>query len=638
MLIKKELSGIPIGKMPKIDTAGRSYVAAAQVVELSRSGKILVVDFFDSEKLELRFFSDGTNFITAKGRHMVEWNNHSPYTTLSKNFYAATPEDEKTVKDFLKPEYHSYRCYGILAVVDGFAAGVGKAKREKAKDKKEAMRKRHFAMFPERPANLKEYCDRYVFGHGYILIDKLDKKGEKPAICSHCGEHFKVDRSARSNQETACPKCGQKAVYKNAWQNKHIRDEAKVCIAHKVDGQLLLRWVQVTRLFQSPKYICEYEIFDYAYNLHLLENGTANLYFYKWLKGFCQYWYDWYMGDIGDICYDRSYIYTDNLDEVFGDSYYNVNLKEALAGKPIELEFASFLNSLRDNPATEYLVKHRMPLLAEKADELGIDFECAKPTFANVMGVSAQYIDMYRNMDVTPAEHRIIKAYGKWISPEDLRAFRTLGVQDDNAGDVIGILRNMSFKRFVNYFAKQKKTAKLKMNNLLIKYRDYIGMAEALGVDLSHKSVRFPANCAEAHDQILPRFNQITHEEVDAYFAAAVVPIYAHLRVTQFAQGEYCIVLPQVRSDLITEGQSLNHCVGRDSYYKNHIAGTDMIFFVRRSSAPGKPFFTMEVDMSTYRIKQLYGFGDCTAPPEVRKFAEAFVKKLAPAKVLKQTA
>ena len=124
----------------------------------------------------------------------------------------------------------------------------------------------------------------------------------------------------------------------------------------------------------------------------------------------------------------------------------------------------------------------------------------------------------------------------------------------------------------------------------------------------------------------------------DKRFADAVKTIYDGLRLTAFEKDGFCIVLPQKRSDLTTEGQSLNHCVGGSQYYQNHMAGIKLIFFVREISNRQKPFFTMEVDMADYRICQLYGFGDCSAPKEVRQFAEAFVKKLATSKVTRNVA
>lgn len=67
MLYKKELSTVPVGKMPQIDANGHSYVATAKVVELKRSGKILVVDFFDSKKKALFHDSARTAKIIAQG-------------------------------------------------------------------------------------------------------------------------------------------------------------------------------------------------------------------------------------------------------------------------------------------------------------------------------------------------------------------------------------------------------------------------------------------------------------------------------------------------------------------------------------------------------------------------------------------
>ena len=109
-----------------------------------------------------------------------------------------------------------------------------------------------------------------------------------------------------------------------------------------------------------------------------------------------------------------------------------------------------------------------------------------------------------------------------------------------------------------------------------------------------------------------------------------VKPLYEEMPMPDREWKKYCIVLPQVRSDLIREGSSLNHCVGRqEQYYKNHMAGTKMIFFIRQVEKREKPFVTMEVEMRTMHILQIYGFGDNAPAPEVRKFAESFLKELA---------
>ena len=83
---------------------------------------------------------------------------------------------------------------------------------------------------------------------------------------------------------------------------------------------------------------------------------------------------------------------------------------------------------------------------------------------------------------------------------------------------------------------------------------------------------------------------------------------------------------PQTRDDFINEGISLNNCVGSAGYYDRHVLGRSMVFFIRRASQPEKPFFTTEIGMDAGRIKQLYGFSDCSAPKDVRVFTEGFVR------------
>lgn len=51
-----------------------------------------------------------------------------------------------------------------------------------------------------------------------------------------------------------------------------------------------------------------------------------------------------------------------------------------------------------------------------------------------------------------------------------------------------------------------------------------------------------------------------------------------------------------------------------------------MIFVIRKAEAPGKPYFTAEIEMDTGRVRQLYGFGDRSVPKDVRAFTEGFAR------------
>ena len=287
------------------------------------------------------------------------------------------------------PRRSSYCCSGVLGSVDSFVSTIGEEKRRKAWAREAEMQKRHFAMFPDLPDNLKPYCEDNVFD-GYIIIQKLDKKGKRKGRCSHCGKRFNVDRSARSGRDTTCPKCGIKAKYKAVWLNTKISDAAKICIAHNVNNQLLIRWVDVYREYCAPDFKAGYGFGDYAYNLHLHTDQGDKTYFYKYIRGPYCYWYDWYRGKIGDFCWDSTYIYTDNLNEVFGDRYYNVDLKAVLKGKRCQLSFAKLMNNLKNNPATEYLIKLNMPLLAANAGYIVNPDACMHPSFTGILGVSKQ--------------------------------------------------------------------------------------------------------------------------------------------------------------------------------------------------------------------------------------------------------
>lgn len=631
MLIKKELEAVPAARPGSFPSnRNYSYAASARIEKLPRSGRILVADFWDikKEKLAMRFFSDGKSFQTYEAGDLEPWCQKNPQHALDACF--SSEAEDRIARDFLLSKKGGYYPRSVLDSVGKFIQDIGYEKRLRQYTNEEALRESHFAMYPAYPSDLQEYCENHLFPETYIFITKLDQKKHRRGTCGHCRKTFAVPRDARSGQEAVCPRCGRKAVYRGSWIQGYLENEEKICIAAKVEGQLLLRWTIVQRRFHYPKFKAEYSFEDYAYNLYLQTSQGPKIYFYKWITPPYGYGPEWYRGKNGDTCWASTYIYPGNLREVFGKSYYNVDLQKGLEGKNTRVSFVKLLNSLKKSEAAEYLFKMGMPTLAEEGESLERSMEPgAKPGFQSVLGISKQLQPMYSELDPSLSEHRVIRKYGAWVSREDLLAYRALQIKNWSSGDVSKLLESMSFRKFVNYFQKQKqRNPKLSMDKILIDYRDYIDMSIGLEVDLRHKSVRFPENCVDAHDQILARYNLKKNEADDRIFMDAVSRIYPRLCCREYEKDGLCIVLPETRSDLITEGQSLNHCVGGEGYYKRHIAGDRMIFFVRQISKRWKPYFTLEIDMSNFRVCQLYGFGDCTAPPAVRKFAEAFARKL----------
>lgn len=630
MLVKKELMTVPVLPV-SVEADGKAdYLIAVELVELPRSGWVLAADLTETKSgaLACRFFSDGTNFYTVVGWPDGDWEKSNP----AINYYSTVKSrsrgiDVKLAEQFLgKTERQSWRADGVLGVIDAFISEWKNEKKIRADDRREQLMQKHFAMFPQLPDDLKEYCDDHVFENGYIFFEKLTKDHRRFGQCGSCGKRFEISEAVRQNGETVCPECGKRSVYKAVWRTEVIEERARICITAKVQEQLLIRWVDVTRC--TGRTGKSYTFADYAYNLYLDDGRKRKIVCYEQRKMMYGYGNYWKRMRNGDQTYSRAYLYTNNLREVFGQRYYNVDLQAGLEGKRIQLCFSSLLNNLKNRPEAEYLFKLGMPLLAAEAHRIGTK-PSGKTGFQAVLGISRQYLPMYQDMDISWWEHSIIRNYGAWVSREDMEAFRRLKLGSNmEFGLVETTLKCMSFGKMTRYFGKQMQETKRSAEHLMRLYRDYISMAQEMKIDLTRKDLRYPKNVQQAHDTILNQLNKIKWEAEDAAFAKAVNVLYEKIPIREYEDEEYCIIFPKLRTEMMAEGNSLGHCVGSKSYSDRHMQGEHMVFFVRKKICREKSFFTMEADMVNYKIIQLHGKGNCNAPKDVWEFASGFVRAL----------
>ena len=83
---------------------------------------------------------------------------------------------------------------------------------------------------------------------------------------------------------------------------------------------------------------------------------------------------------------------------------------------------------------------------------------------------------------------------------------------------------------------------------------------------------------------------------------------------------------PETFEEIVAEGKVLNHCVG--GYAKRHALCKLHIMFIRRRSAPEKPFYTVEISEPSLSIIQVRGERNANMTDEVKAFVDEYKKYL----------
>lgn len=633
MLVKKELSGIPLLPVPACEGKHAHLICAVRIVELPKSGKVLVADYFSPEEpysLYARFFSDGNSWLTVREWPAQSWTKQQPVSWQRSWQFGAgdvwSPADDAELALSFLPVRDSFfrpmAAHNAGCVVESFISHRQQEAAERNSENRKHTQADHFALFPKLPDDLPDFLDERVFPDAYIFIS-TPKNGTRAARCSHCGEVFEVPSAVKHRQATSCPGCGRYATFIADWyRTLNLVDTDIVAINHKVGGDLLIRWTQCIRTMSAPDFVPQYKFQDIGYNLHLHEKGRAKLYCYLYKTLPYHVEPSWVRRSMGEPVCVMAHVYSRNLTEVFGKSHYNVDLADAFSGPSRPVLWHRILNSLRCDPTAEYLLKLRMTALVGYV---------AKPKAgtpvraASLLQVDPNMLPLCRDFNVTPSELSFLRRYGRPVSRQDFQ--KLLRFKNADTGLILRALEKMTFTKLINYFPSQP--GRRAVSTLMQEWLDYIGMAADLGVDLTRKSVRYPKDIHAAHQRLLGAINAKKAAEEEAANAAAVEALRERLPFLDFSHRSFMARIPLSHAELIAEGNSLNHCVWKfKMYWQNHIAGKKLIVFVRKAKEPDKPYVTMQLNMEGFSICQIHGFGDRNPTAPEKAFCELFAKQL----------
>ncbi len=614
MLKKKELSVLPIPPLPEEFAKKKKAGWLALAVQ---HDDILAVTVYEipQKTVKARFFTDGVNSIKQHGEHWeteflssILRGRPSFYYTRGISTEYHDEVSERVAKAYFKA-LDVYTNYGdILKWCDEFDSRKGERKRQQQFHNEAERRKRHFEAMPPLPVGIDAFADSKM--PQYLFYSKI-VKGKRRVKCSACGKTYTVGKGVPQHKMTCtCRKCGAAVTWQKEWLPTKDASE-KVWTVVRKDGDLYYRVTEVMRVF-GDGHKKGYRHYDERRMLETVENNKRRVYNYVMVCAtYYGYGWNWKRCKFGNEYLYDAWIYTGNLKDVLGDRFCNVNVS-AFDGIRYEGDLFYILQCLREKPNAEYFAKAGMWRLLEQQRILNYDIE-----------VPSHLRRLARKYDVTFHELKALEKVGV-ISDDRFEAVRRIQCGFFGSGDM---MNRLGIDKYIRLFGKwnamypDRKFAQIEQW-----YKDYLAMCDELHVDMSNKSVRYPRELKEEHDRLANRIQLVRNKEENEHFAKRCAELYQGMY--GYSDKKYVVVFPQLRTDLIAEGQSLCHCVGGTTYRDAHLGGERMIFFIRSVEKPDKPLYTLQANVHDGTIIQLYGYGDKPAPDEVRKFCENFLKQL----------
>jgi hypothetical protein len=451
--------------------------------------------------------------------------------------------------------------------------------------------------------------------------------GVQFAYCTHCNKQHRVETKLKHKQEDValCPHCQSKCRVRAAGMSRKRHEDRAVVVWYEksvIDPTAITTIIAVV----YRNYSGDYKNVETTYN-------AGHMYLFK--PGHSEYW-DWY----GKRKTTHSVIH-----QKFSgfDKYISLkNVAEAVKGTAFQYstweEYSSYRNSYYLNDMVDFFdLAARYPCI-EYLTKLGFgSFVDAKlhgdSTYGaiNWRGKTIQSV-----VRLTKYEINEIKSSGLKYKPIHFRFHQimknrkiNLSVSESySVAQIISPYYKEMYERIckysteletVKYLLKQLKRYSNE-TNCLTDWKDYLRECEELGMDLTESRYLFPNNLKQAHAKTTKQVKLKRDEIADRKIAERVKLLnkFTFERNGLIAYPASCL------ADLFNEGKVLNHCVG--GYAQNYANGSTNLFFVRRTSEPNKPYYTLEFNDN--QIRQCRGLKNCSMSDEVSAFVSMFIKNV----------
>ena len=561
--------------------------------------------FIDREARQfLTYGYENKKWLTGK-LDRIDWGSDS--NTQMKRWIS--PYDAEVIKEYLGTEKGTY--WDILSYQQGIRREELMRRHKRETDPWDA----DMALTPDLPKDWEHWVDKVGVPENYIFY-VYKKGGAKQGYCSYCGKDVPIRGIPRNNQKGHCTCCRHEITYKAVGRLGYHLDTKEVCVyllQSRPDGFVVREFWASRRYtngdYKNPEISCAEHwrtIYDRQMDRRFYYWGNYKQCDMRWISGMPSSSWMGYNSIYNYRGSEPGRVYGKTLPHLAKAELKPTGLVAWIQAHGMVANPDNYLAILRNVPQFEQIWKADLPQLMEEClkDSSSVRDAIKAPqesSLTKALGIDKQGLGRLRRHNggcFLLCWLQVEKESGKPISDELLQWFSD---QKIKATDLNFIWGKMNPLQVYNYLLRQAKVCRESARQVLTTWSDYISMAERLGIDTSDEIIYRVNKLRQRHDELVVR----CHQEDDKIRAAKVLKDHPEVdRICQsikekyeYTGKKYAVVAPSGVLDIIVEGNVLHHCVSSNERYWERIERHETyILFLRKTSAPDIPYYTLEVE------------------------------------------
>ena len=527
----------------------------------------------------------------------------NPYNEHSCRYYSEhitwiNPEGKSSIKNLLK-------------VADGGAIGIEEYQRRSRKNRRDARYDKNIEKWakecevPELTPQQKRWIEHEATTEN-VFFYQYHRAGVEEGYCTYCEKVVPIAEKCKNNLKTKCPVCHKPVTLKSIGNRKRWGSkEYRATIIQEHNEKIVIRIFNVWKSSEFPfmdMYYSMREITRFVFDGKQLKRYENNLY-----KNYKVCWNPYVIGYYGSPYYVRNgMVYRKNLRSLAnGPLKYSGLLTMIRKNKLKETSVQEWLYCELGNPVLEQLVKMEMYSLAKELADCRYDHTLLNESATGAAG--ALKLDKARLKRLRGFGRKVGICHVRWLQlekkedtqwPDELINFYANNNLEPTDFKFLKV--KMGYREIRNYLEKQSAIAKDTIRQTVGTWRDYMQMAERLGLQIKVEQIYKPSNLVQKHTEMVELSkNGDMKRQAKALEEKwpKVNETLEGLKKYQYTDETYLVVTPQNVYDIVREGTLLSHCIHTVEYYWDRISRRETyIFFLRKAAAPTTPWYTLEVE------------------------------------------